>query len=115
MFEEKAAKKGHSSLVTEAHMFVEELGTSLTPEHSDLSCNSHKGSEGLIEGTKVKEHLKKAAMDKLKKKNSKPEKWHAHLPSSPWQDEGLREDGCFARLREWTSAPIHTIAGVMEL
>lgn len=49
---------------------VEELGTSLTLEHSDLSCNSHKGSEGLIEGTKVKEHLKKAAMDKLKKKTA---------------------------------------------
>ena len=72
MFEEKAAKKGHSSLVTEAHKFVEELGTSLTLEHSDLSCNSHKGSEGLIEGTKVKEHLKKAAMDKLKKKTASP-------------------------------------------
>lgn len=34
MFEEKAAKKGHSSQVTEAHKFVEELGTSLTLEHS---------------------------------------------------------------------------------
>lgn len=70
MFEEKAAKKGHSSQVTEVHKFVEELGTSLTLEHSDLSCNSHKGSEGLIEKTKVEEHLKKAAMDKLKKKKT---------------------------------------------
>lgn len=74
MFEEKAANKGHSSQVTEAHKFVEELGTSLTLEHSDLSCNSHKGSEGLIEKTKVEEHLKKAAMDKLKKKKQQARK-----------------------------------------
>ena len=32
-----------------------------------------------------------------------------------WQDEDLCQDGCFAWLREWTSAPTHAITGVTEL
>ena len=36
MFYGKAAKKEHSSLVTETYKFGDELGTSLTLKHSDL-------------------------------------------------------------------------------
>ena len=32
-----------------------------------------------------------------------------------WQDEDLSMDECFAWLREWPSAPTHTITGVLEL
>ena len=32
-----------------------------------------------------------------------------------WQDSELNQSGCFAWLRDWTCAPTHTIAGVMEL
>ena len=63
----------------------------------------------------MKGRLKKAAMDKLPKRRSWQKQWQGRLPSSPWQDEELCQEGCFAWLREWTSAPIHTIACEMEL
>ena len=69
MFQEKAAEKGHSLLVTGAHNFAEELGASLTLKHPDPSCNSCKSSNKVIEVTKIKEQLKKAAMNKLQKKH----------------------------------------------
>lgn len=67
MFEEKAAEKGNSSLVAEAHKFAEKLGTTLSLKHLDPSCNSHKSSEVVIQGTKIKAHLMKAAIISYKK------------------------------------------------
>ena len=32
-----------------------------------------------------------------------------------WQDSELNQSGCFSWLRDWTCAPNHTIAGVVEL
>lgn len=62
MFEEKAAEKRHSSLVAEAHKFAEKLGTTVSLKHPDPSCNSLKSSEVVIQGTKIKAHLMKAAI-----------------------------------------------------
>ena len=67
-----------------------------------------------IKGPKVKEHLKKADIGKLKKKLNE-EKWRGRFLQARWQDSELIQSGCFAWLRDWTCAPTHTIAGVMEL
>ena len=42
----------------------------------------------LISGPKVKEHLKKADMEKLKEKLNE-EKWHGRLLQAKWQDSRL--------------------------
>ena len=67
-----------------------------------------------IKGPKVKEHLKKADMEKMKEKINE-EKWHGRFLQARWQDSELSQSGCFAWLRDWTCALTHTIAGVMEL
>ena len=103
-FEERAVEKGHTSLMKEAHKFAEELGMSLSLEYPQPSCRYVSDPETEIKGPKVKEHLKKADMEKLKEK-IKEEKWHGRFLQS----------GCFAWLRDWTCARTHTIAGVMEL
>ena len=45
----------------------------------------------------------------------KEENWHGCFLRATWQDEQLSQAECFGWLRNWTSAPTHTIAGVMEL
>ena len=67
-----------------------------------------------IKGPKVKEHLKKAHMEKLKEKINE-EKWQGRFLQARWQDSELSQSGYFAWLRDWTCALPHTIAGVMEL
>ena len=42
-------------------------------------------------------------------------KWHGRFLQARWQDSELSQSGCFAWLRDWSYAPTHTIAGVMEL
>ena len=74
-FEERAVEKGHTSPMKEAHKFAEELGMSLSLEYPQPSCWSVSDPETEIQGPKVKEHLKKADMEKLKEKIKK-EKWH---------------------------------------
>ena len=66
-----------------------------------------------IKGPKVKEHLKKADMGKLKKKLNE-EKWRGRFLQARWQDSELIQSGCFAWLRDWTCAPTPIIAGVMQ-
>ena len=112
--EERAVEKGHTSLMKEAHKFAEELGISLSLEYPQPSCWSVNDPETEIQGPKAKEHLKKADMEKLKEK-IKEEKWHGRFLQARWQDSELNQSGCFAWLRDWTCAPTHTIAGVMEL
>ena len=65
-FEERAVEKGHTSLMKEAHKFGEELGMSLSLEYPQPLCWSVSDPETEIKGPKVKEHLKKADMEKLK-------------------------------------------------
>ena len=98
----------------EAHKFAEELGMSLSLEYPQSSCRYVSDPETEIKGPKVKEHLKKADMEKLKMK-IKEEKWHGRFLQARWQDNELNQSGCFAWLRDWTCAPTYTIAGVMEL
>ena len=101
----------------EAHKFAGELGTSLSLEYPRLnpqpSCRSVSDPETEIKGPKVKEHLKKADMEKLKEKINE-EKWQGRFLQVRWQDSELSQSGCFAWLRDWTCAPTHT-AGVMEM
>ena len=85
MFVEKAAEKGHSLLVAQAHKFTEKLWTTLSLKHPDPSCYSLKSSEIVIQGTKKKTHVMKAAIISYQR-DIKTEKWHGHLPSSRRQD-----------------------------
>ena len=98
MFVEKAAEKGHSLLVAEAHTFTEKLGTTLYLKQPDPSCNSLKSSEVVTQGTKIKAHLMKAAIISYKKTSR--------------QKSGT---GICLLLDGKTYAPAHVIAGVMEL
>ena len=107
-------EKGHTLLMKEAYKFAEELGTSLSLEYPQPSCWSVSDPETEIKGPKVKEHLKKANMEKLKEKIN-DEKWQGRFLQVRWQDSKLSQSGCFAWLHDWTCAPTHTIAGVMDL
>ena len=98
-FEEREVEKGH---------------TSLMKEYPQPSCRSLSDPETEIKGPKVKEHLKKADMEELKEK-IKEKKWHGRFLQARWQDSELNQRGFFAWLRDWTCAPTHTIAGVVEL
>ena len=113
-FEEKAEKKGFFSLEKDAHKFAEELGTTLTLEHAESSCSSQSNPEKKITGYHVKLQLKKAVCAGLEKK-VQDQKWQSSLVSSRWNDVQLSKRGCFAWLSEWSCAPTHTVAGVMEL
>ena len=98
MFVEKAAEKGHSLLVAEAHKFTEKLGKTLSLKHPDPPCNSLKSSEVVIQGTKIKAHLMKAAIISYKKTSR--------------QKSGT---GICLLLDGKTYAPTHVTAGVIEL
>ena len=98
----------------EAYKFAEELGMSLSLEYPQPSCRYVSDPETEIKGPKVKEDFKKADMEKLKEK-IKEEKWYGWFLQARWQDSELNQSGCFAWLCDWTCAPTHTIAGVMEL
>ena len=77
---ERAVEKGHTSLMKEAHKFAEELGMTLSLEYPQPSCRSVSDPETEMKGPKIKEHLKKAAMEKLKKKI----KWHGRFLQARW-------------------------------
>ena len=76
--EERAVEKGNTSLMKEAHEFSEELGMSLSLEYPQPSCRPVSDPETEIKGPDVKEHLKKADMEKLKVKIN-GEKWHGRF------------------------------------
>ena len=68
MFEETAVEKGHSSLLTEAHKYAEELEISLSLRYlryQNPSFTLARRPEVKVEGTKIKEFLKRAMIDKL--------------------------------------------------
>ena len=55
MFEERAAEKGHSSILTEAHKYAEELEISLSSlRYPNPSLTSARRPEVEVEGTKIK-------------------------------------------------------------
>ena len=60
-------------------------------------------------------HLKKAVNKKVVEK-IEDQPWQGNLLRSRWQDDLLsHEISCFAWLSNWTCAPTHCIAGIMEL
>ncbi|XP_068697706.1 uncharacterized protein [Montipora foliosa] len=114
MFEERAVEKGHSSLLTEAHKHAEELEISLSLRDPNPSITLARRPEVEVEGTKIKELLKRAMIDKLQE-TIKAENWHGRLLTSRWKDEELSQDACFAWMKDLSSAPTHTVAGMIEL
>ena len=114
MFEERAVEKGHSSLLTEAHKYAEELEIGLSLRYPNPSFTSARRLEVEVEGTKIKEFLKCAMIDKLQE-TVKAENWHGRLFTSRWKDEELSQDVCFAWIKDWSSAPTHTVAVMIEL
>ena len=70
--------------------------------------------EKKITGHHVKLQLKKAVCAGIENK-VQDQKWQGRLVSSRWNDDQLSKRGCFAWLSEWSCAPTHTVAGVMEL
>ncbi|XP_068704887.1 uncharacterized protein [Montipora foliosa] len=114
MFEERAVETGHSSLLTEAHKYAEELEISLSLRYANPSITLARRPEVEVEGTKIKEFLKRAMIDKLQE-TIKAENWHGRLLTSRWKDEELSQDACFAWMKDWSSAPTHTVAGMIEL
>ena len=94
-FKERAVEKGHTSLMKEAHKLAEELGMSMSLEYPQPSCRSVSDPETEIKRPKVKRHLKKVDMEKLKERINE-EKWHRRFLQARWQDSGLNQSGYFA-------------------
>lgn len=103
IFEEKARKKGFSSVVKDAHKFAEELGTSLNFASPDLPCGSQQAPEKRISRRQMRQHLNKAVEEKFKEK----------VEDKRWEDDQLSEHRCFARLSGWACAPTHTVTEVI--
>lgn len=113
-FEERASEKGFTSLVKEACKYAEELDTGLTLNYPNPSCSPRQAPDIEILGKKVKGYLRRTVTEKLQEE-IESEQWHGRFLCARWQDEDLSMDECFAWLREWPSAPTHTITGVLEL
>ena len=106
-FEEKAEKKGFSSLVKHAHKFTEELGKTLTLEPAESSCSSQSNLEKKITGYHVKLQLKKAVRAGLENK-VQDQKWQGRPVSSRWNDDQLSTRGalfCLAKRVELCTYP----------
>ena len=106
-FEEKAEKKGFSSLVKHAHKFTEELGKTLTLEPAESSCSSQSNLEKKITGYHVKLQLKKAVCAGLENK-VQDQKWQGRLVSSRCNDDQLSTRGalfCLAKRVELCTYP----------
>ena len=83
-------EKGHSSLLTEAHKYAEELGISLSLRYPNPSFASARRPEVEVESTKIKEFLKRAMIDNLQE-TVKAENWHGRLLTSRWKDKELSQ------------------------
>ena len=42
-------------------------------------------------------------------------KWQGKLLAARWEEDQLNQRGCFAWLKNWDTAPSHTIVGMLEL
>ena len=58
-------EKVHSSLLTEAQKYAEELAINLSLRFLNPSFTSFRGPEVEVEETKIKKFLKRAMIDKL--------------------------------------------------
>ena len=100
MFEERAVETGHSSLLTEAHKYAEELEICLSLRYPNPSFTWVRRPEVGVEGTKIKRFLKRAMINKLQE-TAKAENWHGRLFTSRWKDEELSQNACFAWMKDW--------------
>ena len=112
-FEENTAHQGHQSLVKEARMFAEELGFTLDLSFPHPKCRDNTDGAD-VPRDKIKRHLKKAAMEQ-RKPEVKEKRWQGKLLAARWEEDQLNQRGCFAWLKNWDTAPTHTIAGMLEL
>ena len=62
----------------------------------------------------MKGFLKRAIIDKLQE-TVKAENLIRRLFTSRWKDEELSQDAYFGWIKDWSSAPTHTVAGMIEL
>ena len=112
-FEENAVHQGHQSLVKEARMFAEELGSTLDLKFPHPRSRDYT-DEADMPRDKIKRHLRKAAVEQLKTE-VKEKRWQGKLLAARWEEDQLNQRGCFAWLKNWDTAPTHTIAGMLEL
>ncbi|XP_068707674.1 uncharacterized protein [Montipora foliosa] len=113
-FEERASEKGSTSLVKEACKDAEELDTGFTLNYPNPSCSPRQAPDIEFLGKNVKGYLRRTVTEKLQEE-IESEQWHGRFLCARWQDEDLSMDECFSWLREWPSAPTHTITGLLEL
>ena len=112
-FEENAIHQGHQSLVKEAREFAEKLGFTLDLSFPHPKCPDNTGGAD-VPRDKIKRHLKKAAMEQ-RRTEVKEKKWQGKLLAARWEEDQLNQRGTFAGLKNWDTAPTHTIAGMLEL
>ena len=87
---------------------------SLSLRYPNPSFTLARRPEVEVEGTKIKGHLKRAMIDKLQE-TIKAENWYGRLFTSCWKNEELSQNACFAWMKGCSSAPTHTVAGMIEL
>ena len=103
--------EGHQSLVKEARKFAEELGFTLDLSFPHPKCRDNTdGAEIRSRGTS-----KRLQWSNGRKTEIKEKKWQGKLLAARWEEDQLNQRGCFAWLKNWDTAPTHTIAGMLEL
>ena len=109
-FEENAAHQRHQSLVKEARTFAEELRITL-----DLSFPHPKRRDN-TDGADMPRYICKIKAALKRRKTEVMEKrWQGKLLVARWEEDQLSQRGCFAWLKNWVTAPTHTVAGMLEL
>ena len=111
-FKENAVHQGHQLLVKEARTFAEELGITLNLSFPHPKCRDNIDGAH-VPRDKIKSHLKKAALER-RKTEVKEKRWQGKFLTARWEDDQLNQRGCFALLKNWDTAPTHTIAGMLE-
>ena len=112
-FEENAIHQGHQSHVKEARELAEELWFTLDLIFPHPKCRDNTDGAD-VPRDKIKRHLKKAAIEQ-RKTEVKEKKWQGKLLAARWEEDQLNQRGFFAWLKNWDTAPTHTIAGMLEL
>ena len=102
--------KSIRSLVKETTTFAEKLGITL-----DLSFPHPKRRDN-TDGADVPRYTCKIKAALKRRKTEVMEKrWQGKLLAARWEEDQLNQRGCFAWLKNWVTAPTHTVAGKLEL
>ena len=111
-FEEQATTQGCQSLIKESTKFAEELGITLELSFPEPKCRDKNGQEVPLD--KVKGHLQGAVRAECQEEIQE-ERWQRKFLSARWEDDELNQSGCWDWLRNWSEAPSHTIASIVEM